>query len=458
MECQPRVEAPAGRREHAGGPDSPLWPRQKNDGRGRDYGHRHPCRADPRRSLALSQHAARTVRRNRDSPGQHHRSHCFPSRRRRPRRQHAGAVMKLVIFGLSITSSWGNGHATLWRGLCRALIKAGHEIEFFERDVSYYAASRDLHEDRCGRIVLYADWNDVCSRAKATVRDADAVIVTSYCPDALAAGSLVRDTAVAIKVFYDLDTPVTLARLEAGETVDYIGPDGLSAFDLVLSFTGGGALGALRDRLGASRAEPLYGHVDPELHRPVGAQARYAATLSYLGTYSHDRQPALEAVFVAPARHRRDDRFLIGGAQYPEDFPWSPNIYFVQHLPPSEHASFFASSRLTLNVTRRAMAEMGWCPSGRLFEAAACKAPLLSDDWPGLDEFFVPGQEILIAHDAKDTLAALTMADAELQHIAGRAYERTMDQHTSDKRAAELISLLEQTASLGARRQQPEEA
>jgi spore maturation protein CgeB len=351
--------------------------------------------------------------------------------------------MKLVIFGLSITSSWGNGHATLWRGLCRALIKAGHEIEFFERDVSYYAANRDLHEDRCGRIVLYADWNDVCSRAKASVRDADAVIVTSYCPDALAAGSLVRDTAVAIKVFYDLDTPVTLARLEAGETVDYIGPDGLSAFDLVLSFTGGGALDALRDRLGASRAEPLYGHVDPELHRPVGAQAHYAATLSYLGTYSHDRQPALEAVFVAPARHRRDDRFLIGGAQYPQDFPWSPNIYFVRHLPPSEHAAFFSSSRLTLNLTRRSMARMGWCPSGRLFEAAACGAAVVSDHWEGISEFFDPGSDLLVATTEPEMLAVLDMSDTEIGRIRRNGRERTLDQHTSAHRAAELCRLLE---------------
>jgi spore maturation protein CgeB len=367
--------------------------------------------------------------------------------------------VKIVIFGLTISSSWGNGHATLWRGLCKHIARAGHNVVFFERDVPYYAGARDLHEVPGGQLRLFSNWDDVRPLARSDIRDADVAIVTSYCPDAIAATELALSEGHAVPVFYDLDTPVTLAKLMAGEAVPYIGPRGLRDFALVLSFTGGPRIcNEFRDRLGAGNVRPLYGHVDTDTHRPVSSQPHYRADLSYLGTYSQDRQRALEALFVEPARNRQDRRFLIGGAQYPEDFPWSPNIYFVQHLPPSEHASFFASSRLTLNVTRRAMAEMGWCPSGRLFEAAACKAPLLSDDWPGLDEFFVPGQEILIAHDAKDTLAALTMADADLQHIAGRAYERTMDQHTSDKRAAELISLLEQTASLGARRQQPEEA
>lgn len=367
--------------------------------------------------------------------------------------------MKIVIFGLTISSSWGNGHATLWRGLCKHLARSGHSIVFFERDVPYYAGARDLHVLPGGQLRLFTNWADVRLLARSDLREADVAIVTSYCADAIAATELILSEGRALPVFYDLDTPVTLARLMDGEAVPYIGTRGLRDFALVLSFTGGPRIAnEFRDRLGARNVRPLYGHVDTDIHRPVASQPHYRADLSYLGTYSEDRQRALEALLVKPARERQDLRFLIGGAQYPEDFPWSPNIYFVQHLPPSEHASFFASSRLTLNVTRRAMAEMGWCPSGRLFEAAACNAPLLSDDWPGIEEFFAPGQDILIARDENDTLAALTMADAELQLIARRAYERTMDQHTSDKRADEMISLLEQAASRGARRQQPEEA
>lgn len=352
--------------------------------------------------------------------------------------------MKFAIFGLTISSSWGNGHATLWRGLCRALVRAGHDVEFFERDVPYYAANRDVYEEGCGRLVLYADWDAVRARATSSIRDADVVIVTSYCPDALAAGALAEDAARGIKVFYDLDTPVTLARLDSGDAVDYIGPGGLSAFDLVLSFTGGAALDALRQQLGARRAEPLYGHVDPAVHRPAPPQPQYVAALSYLGTYSDERQAALEYLFVGPARRRRDARFLIGGAQYPQAFPWSPNIYFVRHLPPSEHAAFFSSSRLTLNLTRRSMARMGWCPSGRLFEAAACGAAVVSDHWDGLEEFFEPGAELLVASSEKDVLAALDMDDVQIQRIARSARERTLDQHTSDRRANELCRLLEE--------------
>ncbi|MDF0580474.1 CgeB family protein [Bradyrhizobium yuanmingense] len=367
--------------------------------------------------------------------------------------------MKIVIFGLTISSSWGNGHATLWRGLCKHLARSGHSVVFFERDVPYYAGARDLYELPGGALRLFANWDDVRQAAIAEIRDADVAIVTSYCPDAIAATELILAEGRAVPVFYDLDTPVTLARLIAGEAVPYIGPRGLRDFAMVLSFTGGPHVAdEFRNRLGARDTRPLYGHVDTDIHHPVTPQPHYRADLSYLGTYSEDRQHTLEALFVAPARARQDLRFLIGGAQYPDDFPWSPNIYFVRHLPPSEHAPFFASSRLTLNVTRRAMAEMGWCPSGRLFEAAACGAPLLSDDWPGIADFFAPGEEILIARDEHDALAALAMPDAELRRMALRAYDRTMAQHTSDKRARELISMLEQIASSRVSRQQIEEA
>jgi spore maturation protein CgeB len=367
--------------------------------------------------------------------------------------------VRIVIFGLTISSSWGNGHATLWRGLCKHLARSGHSVVFFERDVPYYAGARDLYELPGGELRLYSSWDDAWQNASADIREADVAIVTSYCPDAIAATDLILTEGRAVPVFYDLDTPVTLAKLRAGEAVPYIGPRGLSDFNLVLSFTGGPRITEeFRDRLGARDTRPLYGHVDTDVHRPVAPQPHYRADLSYLGTYSEDRQRTLETLFVAPARARRDLRFLIGGAQYPNDFPWSPNIYFVRHLPPSEHAPFFASSRLTLNVTRRAMAEMGWCPSGRLFEAAACGAPLVSDDWPGIADFFAPGEDILIASDEQDVLAALAMTDAELRRMSLRAYERTMDQHTSDKRARELIVLLEQMASKRVCRQQPEEA
>jgi spore maturation protein CgeB len=351
--------------------------------------------------------------------------------------------VKIVIFGLTISSSWGNGHATLWRGLCKALMQMQHHIVFYERDVPYYANMRDLHEIPGGKLALYADWNDIRQSAIADVVDADVAIITSYCPDAIAASEIVLAQDRAARVFYDLDTPITLARLDAGENVPYIGSAGFHDFDLVLSYSGGSALEEFRIRLGARRVAALYGHVDPDLHRPAQPLPHYRADLSYLGTYSEDRQQALEALLVTPAQLTSARRFLIGGAQYPQDFPWSPNIYFVRHLPPSEHPAFFCSSRLTLNVTRRAMAAMGWCPSGRLFEAAACGVPILSDRWEGLDAFFRPGEEIVLAESAADVISALELGDRELSSMARRARERTLEHHSSSRRASELVQLLE---------------
>jgi spore maturation protein CgeB len=351
-------------------------------------------------------------------------------------------LLKLVVFGLTVSSSWGNGHATLWRGLIRALAGRGVQVVFFERDAPYYAENRDLTELSGAELVLYTDWDEVRARAEAAVRVADAVIVTSYCPDARAASRLAQDGR-GLAAFYDLDTPVTLARLEAGESVAYLPREGLGGFDLVLSYTGGGALDALRSQLGARRTASLYGHADPSAHRPVGAQARFAGDLSYIGTYAADRQAALDALFLQPSRLRPARRFTLAGACYPQDFPWTDNVWFFHHLPPSEHAAFFASSRLTLNITRRDMAVLGWCPSGRLFEAAACGTPVLSDAWDGLDAFFEPGREILLAHDAASALAALDLSDAELAAIGRAGRERVLAEHTSEHRAAELIGLLE---------------
>jgi spore maturation protein CgeB len=357
--------------------------------------------------------------------------------------------MKLVIFGLAVSSSWGNGHAVLWRALIRAFAERGHRTVFFERDVPYYAQNRDLTSLEGGRLVLYGDWGEALPEAKRELADSDAGMVTSYCPDALAATNLVLD-APGLHVFYDLDTPVTLAHLAAGKEVAYIGPDRLTPFDLVLSYTGGTALSALRQRLGAKRVSPLYGSVDPDRYRPTAAPERGRAALSYLGTYADDRQDALNALLVEPARQRPQARFIIGGAQYPNDFPWTENIFFFRHLASYQHPEFYASARLTLNVTRRAMAGFGWCPSGRLFEAGACGTPIISDWWDGLDQFFVPDREILIARTTDDVLAALDRDDADLAAIGTAAREGTLARNTAAHRAAELEALLSQGLRCGA--------
>lgn len=349
--------------------------------------------------------------------------------------------MNIVIFGLTISSAWGNGHATLWRGLTKALVQKACRITFFERDTPYYAAHRDFIGAKDVGVVLYSDWDEIESRAQEKLRDADVVMVSSYCPDGAVAAEL-AGPAYQVRILYDLDTPVTLRSLREGEALSWLGATGFAPYDLVLSFTGGRAVEMLRAH-GARRVDTLYGFVDPEVHRPVQRLDRFTCDLSFLGTHAADRQAALHELLIAPSSRLTDRKFLIGGAQYPHDFAWRPNIYFVHHLPPDDHPAFYCSSRLTLNITRGVMRELGWCPSGRLFEAAACGTPIVSDCFDGIDAFYEPGKEILLAESCADVAAAIALSDAELREIALAARARALAEHTAADRADQLLAAVE---------------
>ena len=351
--------------------------------------------------------------------------------------------MRFVIFGLTISSSWGNGHATLWRGLCRAMQARGHEITFYEKDVPYYAAHRDSLAPTGCLLRLYQYWDDIDDEIRRSLDNADVGIVTSYCPDATTACDAVLASAPLLRVFYDLDTGVTLSRVDRGERVPYIPAQGLGDFDLVLSYSGGRALDDVRSRLGARRVVPLYGSVDPDAHRRVDASTSLRADLSYLGTYAPDRQQQLEELFVEPARRRPGRRFVIGGSQYPAEFPWTSNMFYLRHMPPSSHSMFYSSSAITLNVTRGSMANMGWCPSGRLFEAAACGTPILTDTWDGLEHFFEPSREVLVAKTADEVLQVMDLPPEVLTSVGEAARERTLAEHTADCRVRDLERAIE---------------
>jgi spore maturation protein CgeB len=355
--------------------------------------------------------------------------------------------MKFVVFGLSISSSWGNGHATLWRGLCRALVERGHEIIFFERDVPYYAAHRDFCEIEGMRLVLYPEWPQVEALARQELHKAEIGLATSYCPDGVAATDLLLSSNVELKVFYDLDAPVTIDRWLKDCPVSYLSERGLRDFDLVLSYTGGETLRTLQDSLGARRVAPLYGSADPEAHYPATADSRFQADISYLGTYAEDRQAVLDRLFIQPARRLTSRKFLLGGSLYPENFPWTRNMFYVSHLRALEHPAFYGSSPLTLNVTRGVMRRVGYCPSGRLFEAAACGAAVISDAWPGLEDFFEPGKEILIASTSEDVVAALEAPREQHSRIGRAARERFLAAHTAAHRARELEAILGRAGS-----------
>lgn len=350
--------------------------------------------------------------------------------------------MKIVIFGLTVSSSWGNGHATIWRGLCGALSATGHEITFYEKNAPYYAAHRDLAKGPGFKLSIYNEWRDIEREAARDADEADVCVVTSYCTDALRAASLAASSTARIKAFYDLDAPVTLKSIKSGIAVPYIGERGLADFEIVLSYTGGRALSELKTVLGANRVVPLYGAVDPAAHGLVAPLDAYGADLSYLGTYAEDRQDALLKYFVEPSKILPRKKFIIGGSLYPEAFPWTENIFYARHVPPSAHPSFYCSSPFTLNVTRGAMSEMGYCPSGRLFEAAACGRAILSDWWEGLDVFFEPGREIVIVRSTNDVIEALGMEEEKRAAIGAAARKRALAEHTADARAREFEEIM----------------
>jgi len=354
--------------------------------------------------------------------------------------------MRLVVFGLTASSTWGNGHATLWRGLARALADQGHVLDFLEKDQPWYSAHRDATEIPGGSLRIYRDLDEFRARAEEAVDAADVAMVTSSCPDALVATEIVLASRARLKVFYDLDTGVTAARLAAGEPVPWIGMRGLADFDLVLSFTGGRALGLLREALGARRTAPLHGLVDPAVHRPSPPAPPFRGDLSYLGTWAPSRQAGLETLFLGPATRMPERTFVVAGSMYEGAFPWRENVRYVRHLEPALHAAFFCSSPLTVNVTRAEMAALGQCPPQRLFEAAACGVPVLSDWFEGLDTFFQPGEEILVARTTEDAVEAVATPREELAWIGRRARDRALAEHTAAARARQLVTFCEAAA------------
>jgi spore maturation protein CgeB len=351
--------------------------------------------------------------------------------------------VKLAIFGLSISSSWGNGHASQWRGLCRALVARGHDIVFFERDTPEHREHRDFVPLPGLSLHLYSDWSEALRPARTELAEASVAMVTSHCPDGIAASDLVLSSTARLKVFYDLDPPVTLGWQKAAERSRYIGPGGLRGFDLALSYTGGRALFELGAQLGARRVAPLYGGVDATLHRPVRPVPSYEGDLTYLGTYSADRRQSFETLFLKPAKSVPERRFVVAGGLYPPEFTAAGYARFLGHLPRAEHPAFFSSSLLTLNLTRLPLQRMGFCPSWRLFEAAACGTPILTDWWEGLTDFFEPGSEVLVARHSRDTLEALNLPRQELARIGRAARDRVLDEHTAEHRARELESVLD---------------
>ena len=346
------------------------------------------------------------------------------------------ASLRVVILGLSITSSWGNGHATTYRALVRELVRRGHEVLFLEREQPWYAQNRDLPNPPYGRTHLYGGLGHLRDSFGSEVREADLVIVGSFVPDGAVVGDWVQRQASGVKAFYDIDTPVTLARLVRGEH-DYLRPSQIAGYDLYLSFTGGPTLARLEQEYRSPRARVLYCSVDPELYYPQPQPLAW--DLGYMGTYSPDRQPSVQALLVEPAGQLPEARFVVAGPQYPDSISWPPNVQHQRHLPPAEHRNFYNRQRFTLNITRADMIAAGWSPSVRLFEAAACGTPIISDRWPGLESVLAPGREIVLASTAAEVVSVLrSLGEDERMELAQRARARILAAHTAAHRAEQL--------------------
>ncbi|ESR25301.1 CgeB family protein [Lutibaculum baratangense] len=352
--------------------------------------------------------------------------------------------MKIAIFGLSLSSSWGNGHATTYRALCRALHARGHEVVFLERDVPWYAAHRDFTScDYCD-LRLYSSLGDV-DALRGEIEAADAVVLGSYVPEGVALAEKLLAFDVSPLAFYDIDTPVTLGKLSRGDH-EYLTPDLVPRFDLYMSFSGGPALDTLTHEYGAVRARPLYCGVDVDHYRPLDVGKRW--DLGYLGTYSPDRQPPLEALLIEPARRLPHMRFVVAGPQYPDDIAWPENVERIDHVGPADHPAFYSELRFALNVTRAEMVALGYSPSVRMFEAASCAAAIISDPWNGIETFFEPDREILLASTPEDVtslLAGARVVDAAAVGAAGR--RRILGDHSSARRAEQLEDWLAEARS-----------
>jgi spore maturation protein CgeB len=348
--------------------------------------------------------------------------------------------MKIVILGLSITSSWGNGHATTYRSLMRELVRRGHNVLFLERDQPWYAQNRDLPQPPFGRTELYYSVRELKSRFGDEVAEADCVIVGSFVPEGKTIGSWVTSSASGVTAFYDIDTPITLEKIARADC-DYLSADLIAEYDIYLSFTGGPTLELIEQEYGSPMARALFCSVDPSQYFPERRKNKWA--LGYLGTFGEDRQRKLNSLLLAPATMWPSGRFVVAGPQYPRGIRWPANVERITHLSPAKHRSFYNSQRFTLNLTRAAMVRAGYSPSVRLFEAASCGIPIISDDWPGLKTLFQPGEEIFVAKSAAEVLNILReIPDHLAREMGSRARERVLREHTSAHRAAQLESFI----------------
>jgi spore maturation protein CgeB len=353
--------------------------------------------------------------------------------------------MKIAFYGSSLLSAYWNGAATYYRGLLRALAEKDHDITFYEPDVHDRQNNRDIDPPDWCRVVVYRGSTEGLKDAAARAGEADVVVKTSgvgFCDDLLMEEILRAARDDALKIFWDVDAPATLCELRAAP--DHPLRKTIPALDLVLTYGGGDPVVNAYRLFGARDCIPIYNGLDPASHHPVVADARFSADLAFLGNRLPDREARVDEFFLRAARSLEGAHFLLGGAGWGDkDMP--ANIRYLGHVLTKDHNAFNVTPKAILNVSRASMAENGFSPATRVFEAAGAGACLITDDWEGIDLFLERGEEVLVARDGEDVMEILrSLTPEKAQQIGRKARERVLADHTYARRAAAVDAVLRQ--------------
>ncbi|WP_137181871.1 glycosyltransferase [Roseomonas sp. AR75] len=356
--------------------------------------------------------------------------------------------MRIAFYGSSLLSAYWNGAATYYRGIIRALAAHGHDVTFYEPDAFGRQQHRDIAPPSWARVQVWAAQADALRGVIAEAAKADVVVKASgvgVFDDELLEGVMAAARPDAIRIFWDVDAPATLASLRADPSQPL--RRALPGLDLVLTYGGGPPVVASYEAAGARRCVPVYNALDPETHHPAPPDPRFAAELSFLANRLPDREARVEEFFLRAAEREPQRRFLLGGNGW-DDKPMPGNVTRIGHVGTRDHNAFNASARAVLNVARDSMADVGFSPATRVFEAAGAGACLITDAWEGIALFLKPDEEVLVARDGRevaDHLAALTPRRARAIGAAARA--RILAAHTYERRGTQVATLLREQAA-----------
>lgn len=352
--------------------------------------------------------------------------------------------MNIAFYGSSLVSAYWNGAATYYRGIIRALAARGHRVTFYEPDAYDRQKHRDIPDPDWAAVVVYDGTGDAgVSRALEAGREADLVVKASgvgVFDERLEAGVLAQRRAGQLVAFWDVDAAATLHRLQTHPDDPFRAL--VPRYDLILTYGGGQPVIDAYAALGARRCVPIYNGLDPDTHHPAPPDPRFAGELSLLANRLPDREVRIEEFFLKPAALLPDRRFVLGGNGW-QDKPMPPNVRAVGHVYTADHNAFNGSALAVLNVCRDSMAQAGFSPATRVFEAAGAGACLITDLWAGIEQFFEPGREILVAANGEEVAALLSDLTAEQARTIGNAaFRRVCAEHTYAARVHDLEAAL----------------